>query len=156
MKVNLKTSRKQLQNSLQQNSWVLDLILLQNGPLESPRQVPEPHQAVPRESKDVLKQPLWLLFGSLRRPLWASGSPLALPRALQKLFWEPGDPKCMVLERFGTQISIQNRGFVSHVYNIYYPFLPWLCFSMHLCFHGFSWSWALELLICKPPIVCHF
>ena len=131
MKVSYKTSKKLLQKSLQQNNGVLDRLLLQNGPWESPRQVPEPPrqpQGSRQGVKGVSRQPLWLLFGSPRPPLWVSGCPLALPRCLQELFWEIGDPKCLDLKRFGTQISIQNRGLVSHVSNIYYPFLPWLCF----------------------------
>ena len=156
MKLSYKTSKKQLQKSLKQNNDVWGQFLLQNGPWGSLRQVPEPPQAAPRQPKGVSRQPLWLLFGFPRPPLWVSGCPLALPRCLQELCWEPGDPKCLVLERFGAQILTKDRGFVSHVSNIYYPFLPWLCFSMHLCFHGFPWSWALELLICKPLVVCHF
>ena len=116
--------------------------------------LPGSPQGAPRESKGVSRQPLWLLFGSPRPPLWVSGCPLALPRCLQELFWEPGDPKCLVLDRFGSQISIKNWGFVSHVSNIYYPFLPGLCFLICIWFHGFPcyWTW---ILICEPPIVCH-
>ena len=116
--------------------------------------LPGSPQGASRESKGVSRQPLWLLFGSPRPPLWVSGCPLALPRCLQELFWEPGDPKCLVLDRFGSQISIKNWGFVSHVSNIYYPFLPGLCFLICIWFHGFPcyWTW---ILICEPPIVCH-
>ena len=116
--------------------------------------LPGSPQGAPRKSKGVSRQPLWLLFGSPRPPLWVSGCPLALPRCLQELFWEPGDPKCLVLDRFGSQISIKNWGFVSHVSNIYYPFLPGLCFLICIWFHGFPcyWTW---ILICEPPIVCH-
>ena len=161
MKVNYKTSKKTLQKRLQQNNGLWDRLLLQNGPcgfprqvLEPPRQPPGSPQGVPRESKGVSRQPLWLLFGSPRPPLWVSGCPLALPRCLQELFWQPGDPKCLVLDRFGSQISIKNWGFVSHVSNIYYPFLPGLCFLICIWFHGFPcyWTW---ILICEPPIVCH-
>ena len=152
MKVSYKTVKKQLQKSLKQNNDVLGQLLLQNGPWGSSRQVPERPQAVPRQPKGVSRQPLWLLFGSPRPPLWVSGCPLALPRCLQELFWEPGDPKCLVLERFGSQISLKNPGFVSHISNIYYPFLPGLCFLICIWFHGFPcyWTW---ILICEPPIV---
>ena len=137
IEVSYTNSKKQLQKSLQQNHRVWGQLLVQHGPWAFVRQVPEPPQAAPRKPKDVSRQPLWLLFGSPRLLLWVSGCPLALPRCLQELFCEPGDSKCLVLERFGTQISIQNRGFVSHVSNSYYPFLPWLCFSIRLWFHGF-------------------
>ena len=131
--------------------------------------LPGSPQGAPRKSKGVSRQPLWLLFGSPRPPLWVSGCPLALPRCLQELFWEPGDPKCLVLDRFGSQISIKNWGFVSHVSNIYYPFLAWASFfnmylvswiSLLLNLNFDLWasyrmsffiSWTLSLWVSKPP-----
>jgi len=71
MKVSYKTSKKLLQQSLQQNTGVLDRFLLQNGTWESPRQVPESPrqlpgslQAVQRRLQAASVTPVWFLQAS--------------------------------------------------------------------------------------------
>jgi len=106
MKLSYKSSTKRIHKSVQQNHRVLDQFCCQNCSLGSPRQVPEPPQAAPREPKGVSRQSLWLLFIVPRPLLWATDSPLTLPRCLQELFWEPWDPKYLVFEGFGAQTII--------------------------------------------------
>ena len=67
MKVSYKTSKKQDQKSLQQDNGVWDQLLLQNGPWESPGQVPEPTrqstgspQGVQRRLQAAPVTPVWL------------------------------------------------------------------------------------------------
>ena len=78
MKVSYKTSKKQLQTSLQENNRVWDQLLLQNGPWGFPRQVPEP----PR-------QPLGSPQGVQRRLQAAPVTPVWLPQAPLVSLWLP-------------------------------------------------------------------
>ena len=101
------------------------------------KMVPEPPQAAPREPKKVVSvTPVWLPQAppceSLPAPWHCLGA--------SKTFWEPEDPNCLVLMRFGTQISTQNRGFVSHVSNIS------SFFALALFFHALLLSWISLLL----------
>ena len=83
MKVSCKTSKKLLQKSLQQNNGVWDQLLLQNGPWESPRQVPEPPRQPPG------RQPPGSLRGVQRRLQAAPVTPLWLPQAPLVSLWLP-------------------------------------------------------------------
>ena len=72
MKVSYKTSKKMLQNNLQQNNGVLDRLLLQNGPWESPRQVPEPPRQPPGSPQEVQRR----LQAAPVTPVWLPQAPL--------------------------------------------------------------------------------
>ena len=100
------------------------------------RQLPEPPQAAPGVQKGSLCDSCLAPSGppceSLAAPWHCLGA--------SKTFWEPGDPNCLVLMRFGTQISTRNQGFVSHVSNIS------SFFALALFFHALLLSWISLLL----------
>ena len=72
MKVSYKTSKKQLQKSLQQNNGLWDRLLLQNGPCGSPRQVLEPPRQPPGSPQGVQRR----LQAATVTPVWLPQAPL--------------------------------------------------------------------------------
>ena len=137
MKISQKTSKNRLQTRLQQHNRVWDHILLQNGPLGSPRQVLEPPQAAPREPKGVSRQPLWLPWAPLVS-LWLSlGTAWVPPRAILgawkrqmfgfRRFWHPN---------FHSKSKICQACFWSLV----------SCLALDLCFHTSLLLWISLLL----------
>ena len=133
MKVSYKTSKKQLQNSLQLNNGVWDRLLLQNGPWGSPRQLPDPPQAAPGAQKGSLCDSCLAPSGP---PCESLAAPWHCLGASKTYFGSLGTPsvwsQCILGPRFRLKI-----GDLSIISLIYHPFLPWLCFSIRFCFHGF-------------------
>ena len=78
MSVNYKTSKKQLQKSLQQNNGLWDRLLLQNGAWGSPRQVLEPPRQPPGSPQGVQRH----LQAATVTPVW-------LPQAPLMILWLP-------------------------------------------------------------------
>ena len=123
MKLSFKTFKKRCQNKMKQNHRVWDNFWLQNSALGSPRQVPKPPLAAPRESKGVSRQPLSVLFGSPGTPR----EPLAPSRhclGASKSYLGSLGTKHFVLGGLGTPNFIKNQEFVSHAFDTYFPYSP--------------------------------
>ena len=122
---------------MKRNHRVWGNFWLQNGALGSPRQVPKPSLAAPREPKGVSRQPLCLLFGSPRHLLWASSSLLALPRCLQELSWELGD-QTFCFRRFGDPKFYQKSRICQSCF--------WYLLSLFAITYS-KWDFGLKLLV---------
>ena len=73
--------------------------------------LPDASQSLPREPKSLHKQALCLPFCSPERSWRETGSPGALLKCLQKLFFDTGDPQYLHWDGFLTQNKSQNPQF---------------------------------------------